>query len=191
MDALTKLQQGARSTSAGDSIDYSYYATVKINQAVLTHRLFTQQVGGALSFADTNMKTASFIPQGQALLVRALKLNYITTSVKNTASIVEFYKMLANTTLQFLMSGKDDYGTWTLAELFQCGVYYAITPTAAGDNIPFINAPVKPIYPLNFSIPLPALQTFECVITHHVAPAQIFDNDLLKVSLNGKLDRLA
>lgn len=189
--ALLSLQDGTRSGKSGDKIDYSFYDTTTLAVATTQHRLFTQQLGGAKTLADTNMKQGGVMPSGQRFTAHAIKLMYFSGAVKPTAFLQSFYEMLKNSTLQIILAGKDDYGTFTLAELMGASEYIALTPTAAGDNITKLQAIVKGIFPLNIPVTLAAMQTFEITLIHHAAVAAGLAGDFIKVSLNGKLERLS
>jgi hypothetical protein len=190
-DPLLALQDGTRSKRSGDKFDYTYYDTATLAVATTSHRLFTQQLGGAKTLADTNMKVGSQIPSGQKLIVHALKIDYIGKTTKATADLLSYYNMLDQTTLQIILSGKDDYGTFRLTELMGAHQYLALTPTAAGDNIDRVQAIAKGVFPFNVPITLAALQTFEILITHQTAVAAALATDRLVVGLNGKLIRLS
>jgi len=189
--ALLSLQDGTRSGKSGDKIDYSFYDTATLAIATTQHRLFTQQLGGTKNLADTNMKQGGVMPSGQRFTAHAIKVMYFSAAAKPTAFVQSYYDLLRNTTLQIILAGKDDYGTFTLAELMGASEYVALTPTAAGDNIPKLSAVVKGVFPLNIPVVLAAMQTFEITMTHQVAVVAGLVGDFVKVSLNGRLERLS
>jgi len=189
--ALEKTQQGSFGTE-GEQLEWSYYDTATIAAATLVHRLFTNPLGAAgKTKADTNLTTAAQMPQGHHLEVNAIKVMYESNAAKATAAVQNFYDLLTETTATFILGSVKDMGEWTLQELMGCASLFAMTPTAAGDNIPLVQPRFTGIYPLNVPIVIAALTPFECRIEHHVAPAAALADDKLKISLCGILTRLS
>jgi len=189
--AMLSLQDGTRSNKSGDKIDYSFYDTAVLAIATTQHRFFTQQLGGTKTLSDTNMKQGGVMPNGQRFTCHALKFMYFSAAAKPTAFLQSYYDMLKNTTVQIILAGKDDYGTFTLAEIMGASEYVALTPTAAGDNIVKLNAIAKGVFPLNIPVTLAAMQTFEINVTHQVAVVAGLVGDSIRISLNGRLERLS
>lgn len=190
-EALEKLQTGTYGTE-GERLDWTYYDTAILAAATLTHRLFTNPLGAGGKTLDlTNLTQAGQIPQGQHLQVKAIKLMYRTSAVKNTASVVSFYDMLAQSTISIKLQNKDSMGQWTLQEIAGAATLYALTPTAAGDNIPLIQPKYHGIFLLNNKITLAALTPFEVTLTHHTAVNAALANDQLKIGLAGTLIRVS
>lgn len=190
--ALQALQdRSSYSKNAMEVLDWSYYDTAIIAAGTLIHRMFTVGLGGAKTLADTNMPNNNQLPQGQNLEIRAFKFFYKTDAAKATADVQSFYDLLNRTTFEFTVPGKDTLGTFCLDELFGMSTMFALTPTVAGDNIPLNKGEYRAVYPLNKPIIIGAVQTFEVRITHQVAPAAALDDDLLKISLNGILNRMS
>lgn len=189
--ALISLQEGTRSKSSGDKLDYSFYDTATLAIATTQHRLFTQQLGGTKTLSDTNMKVGGTMPNGQRFIAHAIKIMYFSAAAKPTAFLQSYYDMLRDTTIQIILAGKDDYGTFTMAELMGASEYVALTPTAAGDNIPKLSAVIRGVFPLNIPVTLAALQTFEVTMVHQVAVVAGLVGDKVRVSLNGRLERLS
>jgi hypothetical protein len=190
-DALDRVGVGTYGTE-GDELDWSYYDEALIAVATLTHRLFTTPLGsGGKTLDQTNLTIAGQIPQGQLLDVRAIKIMYTSGAVKNTAGIQDFYTLLTRTTISVKLQNKETMGQWTLQEVMGANSLIALTPTAAGDNIPVIQPKFHGVFPLNKKIVLAALTPFEVTIQHHAAPGATTANDRLKVALSGILTRVS
>lgn len=193
--ALKRLEEdSAYSKTAAEVLDWTYYDRLLIDGTTptLVHRLFVTPLGQAgKTLADTNMVLAGLLPQGQNMKVKAIKFLYVTAAAKATAVVTAFYTMLTRTTLEVIIPGKDSMGTWLLSEVLGVSSLFALTPTAAGDNIPLIQPRFHGIFPLNKAIKIGATQSFEIRITHHVAPAATLDNDRIYIGLNGRLVRMS
>lgn len=190
-EALDKVGVGTYGLE-GERLDWTYYDTATLAVATTTHRLFTNPLGsGGKTLDQTNLTQAGQIPQGQQLQVKAIKVMYRTSAVKATASVVSFYDMLAQTTVSVKLANKETMGQWTLQELVGAATLFALTPTAAGDNIPLILPKYHGIFPLNTKIILAALTPFEVTVQHHVAVNAALANDQLKIGLSGTLIRVS
>lgn len=187
--AINTLQQGTYGAS-GEVLDWSYYDSMPLLSTVTSTRLFTVQLGQAgKTLANTNLTSSGQIPQGQRFTIRAIKVMYKTAAVKATAVVQAYYDFLANTSLQFIIPNKGPMGQWNLLELMGVASAFALTPTAAGDNIPLISPRFHGISPLNTPLTLAALTPFYVEITQHTAGAATLDGDRLIVSLMGTLVR--
>lgn len=191
--ALARLQdKSAYSKNAAEKLDWSYYDGFTMATATATNRLFTIPLGQAgKTLAITNFPLAGQLPQGQNFTIFAIKPFYVTVDTLTSAALLNFYSMLFDTTVEFVITGKDSMGTWTLAELFGVSMMTAFTPTVAGDNEPMVMPDFKGIYPLNIPITIGATGTIELRVTHHVAPNATLDGDRVKISLQGKLIRMS
>lgn len=192
--ALEALQNdSAYSKRAMEVLDWTYYDTFKLETGILTHRLFTIPLGQAgKTLADTNLPTASQLPQGQNLKVHAIKMFYMGTAAATPeVDLQHIYDVFRNTTLNFKVPGKDSLGLWTLVEIMGNPFQVQMTPAVAGDNIPMVAATFKGVYPLNFPLKIGAVQAFEVEITHHVAPNTAIDDDTIRIGLNGRLRRMS
>lgn len=192
-DALAKLQDdSAYSKNAGEVLDWTYYDTIKLLSTTQMHRFFTVPLGqGGKTLADTNLPNSSALPQGQNLKVHAIKPFYITDEALATDNLQMVYDVLNNSTIEFVVPGKDSLGTWRLAEIFGSSFLAPLIPTVAGDNIQQIKADFKPAYPLNYAIKIGAIQTFELRLTHHVLPNVALDGNKICMGLRGRLVRMA
>jgi len=194
MGKVSNLSRLARGTygSGGEVLDKTLYDDCILAAAVLVHRLFVVPLGGgvpAKTLADTNMTTAGMIPQGQNIAVRAIKVWYAGLHQFASADVLNFYAMLANTTVEILLPGKDKLGEWNLQELFGCCVTQAATPAVAGNNEPHLSPRFHGITPLNTPLVLAALTPIEVRIQHHVATAAAIAGDRLYVGLTGTMQR--
>lgn len=189
-DALDRVGVGTYGTE-GDELDWSYYDEAIIAVATLTHRLFTTPLGsGGKTLDQTNLTIAGQIPQGQLLDVRAIKVMYTSGAAKATVGVQDLYTLLTRTTVTIKLQNKESMGQWTLQELMGANSLVALTPTAAGDNIPLIQPKFHGVFPLNKKIVLAALTPFEVTIAHHAAPGATTANDRLKIALAGILTRV-
>lgn len=190
-EALDKVGVGTYGTE-GDELDWSYYDEAIIQAATLTHRLFTTPLGtGGKTLDQTNLTIAGQIPQGQLLDVRAIKVFFTSSAAKATAGVQDLYTFLTRTTVSVKLQNKETMGQWTLQELLGASTLVAMTPAAAGDNIPMIQPKYHGVFPLNKKIVLAALTPFEVTIIHHAAPAATMANDRLKIALAGILTRVS
>lgn len=189
-EALQKVGVGTYGTE-GDQLDWTYYDEALIAAATLTHRMFTTPLGtGGKTLDQTNLPLAGQIPQGQLLDVRAIKVSYTSAAVKGTAALQDLYTLLTRTTVSIKLQNKETMGQWTLQEVMGANTLFAITPTAAGDNISQIQPRYHGIFPLNKKIILAALTPFEVTVIHHAAPAATLANDRFKFYLAGILTRV-
>lgn len=189
MKQLAKLQEGTYS-KGGAVLDWSYYDTMKIEAATRSHRLFTTPLGqNGKTLADTNMTSASQIPQGQNMTVRAIKMLYTASGTKTAAQIEAFYKMLKNTTVELFIAGKDASFQFKLNELMQSPILVNIDTAANTANVPLVEQRAVGVFPLNVPITLAGLTSFEIRVTHHVAADASLNNDEITISLNGGLLR--
>ena len=191
-NAIQRLQQGSRQQHAADKFDYSYYDRMVMSATVTETRLFQSPVGqNSKTLADTNMKVGGSMPNGTNFKAHALKVIYTSSTEK--ATMENFYKMLANTTVEIILDGKADLGTYTLAEIFGAPINVATTIATTGigskDNIQM--SVVKGIVPFNYPITLAGLQQFEVKVRHYVAPDATLNGDWLQFSFNGRNVRLS
>lgn len=192
-NALQKLQDAsAYSKTAAEVLDFSYYDTIKLDTTVLTHRLYVVPLGQAgKTLADTNMILAGLLPQGQNMTVRAIKFFFAAQQQYATVNVLQYYQMIKQTTLEFIVPGKENLGQWNLQEITGMPATIPVTPTVAGDNEPLMQGRFHGVFPLNRPIRIGATQAFEVRIQHHVAPNVALDDDLMMISLYGKLIRMS
>lgn len=185
------LTTGTRSETTLRLLDWTYYDRMSLLSTVLQNRFFTVGLGGTKTLDQTNMKNNGQIPTGERLTTHRLKAFIVSPSALGTAAIQSLYTMLAKTTIEVKISGADSILTITLQELFGITSLVAVTPTAAGDNIPvgFAFPRFHGIYPLNKPITWAQNENVEVLLTHQVAPAAGLDGTLLSIGLNGILER--
>ena len=190
-NALDKFAKGTYGLG-GEALDFTYYDTETLVSTTSTSRLFTAGLGQgspAKTLDKTNLPTSGVMPQGQNLIVNAIKVWYIGTSSKTaTTFLVEWYKTLGNTTVEVLIPGKDNLGQWTLIELLGACTAFDVTGSTSV-NTSIIMPTYKGIYPLNKPIILAAQTTFEVKVTHQTAPSSQLDSDMIRIGLNGILRR--
>lgn len=187
---LNRFQQGSRQKRAADKFDYSYYDRIVMANGTSEFRMFQSPIGqNGKTMADTNMKNGGSIPNGTHFRAHALKVIYTGSSIKVTSQ--KLFAMLANTTLEIILDGKADLGTYTLAEIFGSPVNLSVDTAAAGNGDLKSMTVMKGILPLNYPIDLAALQNFEVKIRHWVAPDATLNGDWLQISFNGRSLRLS
>lgn len=192
---VNQLKYGQGTYSAGgDEIDWSYYDTMGVPATASVVRYFTNSIGQnnnlstprAKHLGDTNMISQG-IPKSQNLTIKAIKVFFASHAALVTASIQALYTVLKNVSVEFIIANKFTYGQWTLQELLGAATLVASTPTAAGDNIPVISPRYHGIFPLNTFIVLSENTIFELRVTYNTVPAAALVDDLLMISLYGKL----
>jgi hypothetical protein len=179
----------AYSKNTVEKLDWSYWDTAVLVSTTLAWSFFAVPIGGTKTKADTNMTSASQIPQGQNFKVHFVKVGLRTNAAINTAGLQAIYTMLYNTTATIKMPGKDSMGEWTLAELLGLEFATVVTPTVAGDTTIQAQPKFTGIFPLNNPLKIGGNGTFSVEVVHHVAPAAALDNCKLKITLNGRLFR--
>jgi hypothetical protein len=188
-NAIDTLQKGTYGNT-GEKLDWSYYDREVLASTVLTTRLFTVPLGqSSKTLTDTNLTSAGSIPQGQLLNIKAVKVAYVTNAARATANVQMIYDVFKNTAVEIIIPNKGPMGQWCLWELLGSATLIALTPTAAGDNIPLIQPRYHGIYPLSTPLTLAALTPFYVQLTHTTASNAALDNDRIYVSLAGTLVR--
>jgi hypothetical protein len=188
---LLSLQQGTYGTG-GEVLDKTYYDTITLATATTVYRMFQTPEGQgtpAKTKDITNMTAAGTMPQGQNLKVKSIHVQYVTHAAIGTATVQKIINFLNHTTCEISIPGKDNIGDWTLAELMGNPTLIALTPTAAGDNIPIAFGTFTGVKKLLVPIVLSALTTFEFRVTPVVASDAALDGDFLRVGFRGILRR--
>jgi hypothetical protein len=173
-------------------IDKTYYDTLVLLNTATVYRMFTVPEGQGVPPKTkdlTNMISSSQIAQGQNLRVQSILIQYISSATRATANVQQIYDILNHFTGEIVIPGKDNLGDWTLAELMGCSSLVAMTPTAAGDNIPLFNSQFNGVKHLKVPIVLSALTTFEFRVTPQVASAAALNGDFIRIGLRGILRR--
>lgn len=197
-DVINAMQSGTYS-GKGDVLDFTLWDRFEVDGTTptLVHRLFVNGLGspggvaGNRNLADTNLVGNQGIPLGQKLYVRAIKLFYRADEVRTPTEMVSFHDLLANTVINFAIPGKDTYGQWALDELLGGPLNMINVPAATNYNPAQSLGVMKGVLPLNLPITLASQVGFTITVTHEVAPAADLDDDLIKIGLNGILERLS
>ena len=188
IQALQQVQSGGTGTQA-DVIDRTLWAEEIFAAAPLVNRLFQNPLGVAgLLLDQTNNTQAGQIPSNRELLVKAIKVFYVsetTAAIKATAADIQgLYTQIARTTVQLFVNNRE-FGQWTLQELFGACLMVAVNP-AVTFTPPFLAPPrFHGIFPLNEPIKLAGLTQFFVEVTHSVAPAADTIGDRLRIGLSG------
>lgn len=186
---MNNLRQGTYSVY-GEKLDWTYWDTIVLAYGTTSHRMFTTPLGQSSKNLDlTNMRLAGMIPTGQRLVTKRIKAMYSTANAFATADVQYFYSMLAQTTVEVIISGKDSLFECTLHELFGAANLCAVTPSVSGDNISIIQPRYHGIYPLNKALILAENTNFEVRVIHQTAHNTALDNDRLTIGLSGILER--
>lgn len=190
---LQNLDRGTHARG-GEIMDWSYYDSFSLLSTRLANNMFQTAVGQSSKTLDqTNMTANGIIPTGQRLTIHRIKMFYISQSGSwasaGTAQIQKWYSALAKSTFEFKIPGKDSLLTLTLQELLGPATLVADVPTVSGDSIRFIQPRYSGIFPLNKPIILAANTSFGCLVTHQTAPDATLDTDIIKIALNGILER--
>lgn len=197
------LSQGTYSTT-GEKLGFSYYDTQLVVASSTSPMNFFQAaqgqplngVGGAIkTLQHTDMTTSGQVPRGQRMTIHVLKIMYTAVTALSGANILKFYTMLANTTMEFVITGKDSILTLTLQELL--GAATLIIPTVASGTGTELQARIMlpryhGMFPLSPPIVLAEQTNFYIRVTPQVAmPSSGLDGDYLKLSMSGILERLS
>jgi len=193
---LQNLDRGTHARG-GEVMDWTYYDSFNVAASPLARNMFQTAVGQSSKTLDqTNMTANGLIPTGQRLTIHRIKMFYISQSSywasAGTAIIQKWYNLLAFSTFEFKIPGKDSLLTLTLQELLGPATLCADVPTVSGDSIRFIQPRYSGIFPLNKPIILAENTSFGCLITHQTAPDSTLygtTGDIIKIGLNGILER--
>lgn len=194
--AQGRLQQGTYS-AAGEILDYVLYDSQQLDSGILQHRFFIQGLGKPMStgviktLADSNVISEG-MPQGQKFTIKAIKVFYKPLEIRINAEIQAIVTMIGKTVVTFKINGKDIILQMTLQELMGNNFPVVLVPTVAGDNVNDHQLSIiRTAYPINIPIVLSALTHYEILLEHMVAPSNTLDDDIIMISLQGALERLA
>lgn len=171
---------------------WTYYDTQLLAAATTQFTMFQLAEGQgspAKTKEQTNMTANGQIPTGQHFTVKAIKFFYKSAAAIDNTVLNDFYNMLAKTTLEFKIPGKDSQLTVCVQELLGATTLLPFLPAAT-----FAGAPILPrfhgIFPLaGKGIVLAENTQFQVKITHHTAVAAALANDIFKIGLSGLLKR--
>lgn len=184
---IQSLQEGTRSNISAEKFAYSYYDKYKLNATTREVRMFTSAVGqNSKTLADTNMLNGGMIPNGKKFVVKEIKVNVSSIAAHAPGDLQHLYSLLEDTTVQFIIDGKQDIGTWLLSELIGLPVGWFVTGTANTDYSQNSTlSTFKGVYPLKVPIVLSALQSFEIKVIHQYPVNAVLNNDIFRITLSG------
>jgi hypothetical protein len=192
VNPLIKAQMGTFGTG-GEIFDKTYYDTIVLDHAnTAGYSMFTIPKGQgtpAKGYDLTNMISQSQIAQGHKMTVKALLIRYMSKATRQTANVQMIYDVLRNFYGKIVIPGKDNIGDWTFAELMGTASLIALTPTAAGDNIPLISPQFCGVKHLKIPIVLSALTTFSFEVLPVNGSDVALDGDFIQIGLRGILRR--
>ena len=188
------LRRGTYS-NYGEKLDWTYYDTWAIATAGTDYSFFANPIGATQSAAqktisDTNMVAAAQIPSGQRLIVKAIKVCFISHAVKATADIDTLNEFLRAAVIRFFITGKDSLYTKTLQEIFGASLLMHVVPTVGGNNeiIMHMNKG-QGIDVLNRRIVLAEQTNFEVRLSYPAGIPAGLNGDRLWIGLAGRLMR--
>ena len=163
-----------------DEWDWSYKDRLVIPATAGQDSFFTVIAGKNLS--ATNMQVPSQIPAQECLTVHTIKPFYTSVATHAAANVVTFFQFLAGTVLEISVSPNKILGQWTLQELFQIPILFAVQEATIQFQFP------QPLYnglfPINQVIKLGGKTTFRVNVYYNFAPGALA-NDYLDLSFAG------
>jgi hypothetical protein len=191
MLSLDNLSTGAR-TGSGEVLNYTFYDVIKLATGATEQRFFQIPLGQGSpvkNLSQTNIKTPGSMPNAQRLTVHNIKVQYKSRTVMNEAVFQKVQNFIWDAVVVFRMPGKDDFGTWKLNEMFCQALNVVITPAVAGNNVAGVGTGIyNGIFNLKVPIILPALESFEFVVSCPAIDADL-NNHELYIGLNGNYER--
>ena len=190
---MRNLSIGTHAKS-GEVMDWSYYDSITLLSTTLSFNMFQSAVGQSSKRLDqTNMTANGLIPTGQRFTIHRVKILYTgqagTWVSAGTAQLQYLFTALNKSTLEFKIPGKDSLLVLTLQELLGDALQIVVAPTTAGNSLDAPKCRFSGIFPLNKPIILAEQTSFGVLVTHQVANNAALDTDILKISLNGILER--
>jgi len=179
--------------------DHIYYDRFTVLNSVPEHNMFTTALGGndeygvPKTLADTNMQVGGSLPKGQRFTVHGFKIDLVTglSTALAATSIKYLYYLLADTTVQFKISGQDPVFTMDMQDMLGACTLLAFTQAATGDNIPLILPKYRGIVPINIPIVLSEQTNFGINVkhAHNGNYTSAVDGIFIKVGMVGVLER--
>jgi hypothetical protein len=171
---------------------WTYYDTQLLAAATTQFSMFQLAEGQgspAKTKAQTNMSANGEIPTGQHFTVKAIKFMFKSAAAIDNTVLNDFYNMLANTSVEVKIPGKDNQLCILAQELLGAATLLPFLPAAT-----FNGSPIQPrfhgIFPLGGKGLVLAENTqFSVKVTHHSAVAAAMANDIFKIGLAGTLKR--
>jgi hypothetical protein len=131
------------------------------------------------------------MPQAQEFRVRAVKVEYLSTSTKATAAVENLYQLLFDGVLQLTIQNKPPSYQRTLFEAMGIPLAFHTVPSVAGDSEGIMSlGRFVGIDPLNRFILLAALTPWTMKVSFNGTIPAALIGDRIRVSLAGMLRRL-
>lgn len=173
------------------------YDTQILNAANVLHRYFTNPVGGTFTvggnktLADTNVETSNGMGQNEKFTVKSIEGLYLAHALLNNAALLAIQTCLFESTLTLRITGKDVIWQGTLAQLFGLRFNAPLVPTVPGDNVTGLPGMIPGVITFRVPIVLAGGTVYQWIVEHWAAPAATMNGDKLKISLNGRQERIA
>lgn len=179
-------------TGGGATFDEPLWDRIPMLSTAAQRELFTVGVGEVdpisgvrKTQADTNQR-AQGMPKGQGFTVFGIGLKYFATEVRTVAEMVLIDDLLRNTTFEFFIDSKSQYGRCTLDYIMGSPMQVQVSLVATNDFAYQSVGITKGYWPLNESIPLSNLVDFHVELEHlDGTPDALLDDDLIKIELCG------
>ena len=170
----------------------SIYDTLIVDHTVLQVTLFKVPVNGAAgkTLDVTNMEDSGKLPSGKSLYTLSFNTYIFSPAVLATADALALYKMLNNTTVEFIKENRSPTFTKTVQMLLGCSFLGLITPTVAGNNTPII----QPFFRgrmkvISRSCDLGIQEQFQVRVTHQADPTAAMDGTKIKFEFEGLMSK--
>lgn len=185
-DALQSMAKGTYSNS-GELISYSYYDTYAIDTTVTSFKLFSVPLNqGGKDLGDTNWLLAGQTPANQKFIATGIKIVVLGLSGMDETIHQPLFEYLFASTARFNISGKDDIGCFSLAELLGSNIMLSQAATFNNGEISSV-----PRFPLAIPIVLGGNTTFGVQIDAWKGSSAYIDDVKIKFIMNGSLQRLS
>lgn len=192
--------KGGTFAQGGEVIDYTYYDTLAVATSTVQYHFFQNGLGTGSTpkrLDQTNIPAGGGMPRGQKLTVHNIKIMLASLGTYGgaltPAAMLELYDILATSSVEFLIPGKDNLGVWTMQELLgACTLLVPAVTTLSTENyFPIIQPRYHGCFRLNNPIILEELTPFEIRVTSGTTPTSATNGLLVKIGLNGVLQRLS
>lgn len=185
-------------TSGGATFDEPLWDRIGLDSTQAKRELFTVGVGEQdpisgvrKTEADTNQRSQG-MSKSSAFTVFGIGFKYMAIEARTVAELVMRNDVLRNTTFEFFIDDKSQYGRCTLDYIVGDPMPTVLT-LAAADNYAYNSLGViKGYWPLNETIPLSNLVDYHIGLEHYAGtPDAALDGDYLKFELIGLKGRKA
>lgn len=179
-------------TGGGATFDEPLWDRIGLDATQDERELFTIGVGEQdpvsgvrKTKADTNLRSQG-MPKGQAFDVYGFGLKYLAIAERTVAELVMINDVLRNTTFEFFIDDKAQYGRCTLDYIMGDPMPTVISLVATNNYAYQSVGSVKGYWPLNEKIPLANLVDMHVELQHlDGTPDVALDGDLIKIELCG------